>query len=144
MASGFIVLADGRCFARRWSAYDDVLRAVAAELEGTLQAWLLSLLPGSEDEEHLGHGPWLRKSDQLIVERFLDIRELTTENQRRFHDAVKRANERITSSKESVLKVCLSDLADMVNRADRGETPLSRSDWRTIKPPQGKRIGPDW
>jgi hypothetical protein len=57
MASGFIVLSDGRCFARGWSAYDEVLRAVAAELHGEFQEWLVSLVPNTEDEEHLGYGP---------------------------------------------------------------------------------------
>lgn len=33
VASGFLVLPDGRCFAPRWSFYDAVLRAIADELE---------------------------------------------------------------------------------------------------------------
>src|SRR5947209_4793053 len=57
MASGFLVLPDGRCFAPRWSAYDATLRAVAAALdsreEAALRAWLLGLLPGPDDEEHV-------------------------------------------------------------------------------------------
>src|SRR5512133_2616404 len=144
MASGFIVLSDGRCFARRWWAYDQVLRAVSAELDGALREWLLSLLPGTEDEEELGYGAWLRKSDKEIVRRFLDVRDLTHENQRRFHDAAKRANRKASSDSDLVLKKCLSDLADMVDRADKGEPPLSLSDWTVVEPPSGKCLGPDW
>jgi hypothetical protein len=144
MASGFIVLSDGRCFARGWSAYDEVLRAVAAELHGEFQEWLVSLVPNTEDEEHLGYGPWLRKSDQQIIERFLDVRDLTDANQHRFQEAIKKANDRVSVGSSSVLKVCLSDLADMVERAQRGETPLSRSDWTSVAPPQGKHVGPGW
>src|SRR4051812_38955527 len=82
MASGFLVLSDGRCFARRWSAHDAVLRAVAEHLHGSPQArelrdWLLAQLPGLADEEDIGYGPWFRKADEQLVERFLDLREFT-------------------------------------------------------------------
>ena len=53
VASGFLILSDGRCLARNWAAYDAVLRAVAEQLDATLElrAWLLLLLPGPDDEE---------------------------------------------------------------------------------------------
>jgi hypothetical protein len=67
MASGFLVLPDGRCFAPRWSAYDVILRAVADQLDSSevsaLRSWLIGLLPGPNDEEHVGYGPWYRRSD---------------------------------------------------------------------------------
>jgi len=113
-------------------------------LDGALQEWLLSLLPGTGDEVELGYGAWLRKSDKEIVRRFLDVRELTNENQRRFHDAAKRANRTSRSNSDLALKECLSDLADMVDRADKGESPLSLSDWTVVEPPTGKCLGPDW
>jgi hypothetical protein len=148
-----LVLSDGRCFARRWSAHDAVLRAVAEQLDDTLPAqllreWLLSLLPGPGDEEHVGYGPWFRVADQQLVERRLDLRELTVGNQRLFHHAARRAGERAQSQEGAVwqdwLRGCLADLADMVERADRGEPPLSRSEWREVVPSQGRRVGPGW
>ena len=153
MASGFLVLSDGRCFARRWSAHDAVLREVAKQLDGStaareLRDWLLAQLPSPEDEEHVGYGPWFRNSDQQLVERFLDLREFTHDNQRLFHQAARRAGE-CAGSLESEqwpdwLRPCLEDLADMAARADNGEPPLSRSEWREVVPSQGRRIGPGW
>jgi hypothetical protein len=152
MASGFLVLSDGRCFARRWTAHDAVLLAVAEQLSDaqpqSLRNWLLSLLPGPEDEDHVGYGPWFRKSDQQLVERFLDLRELTSENQRLFHQAARQAGGLAKSPEGDVwpdwLRNCLVDLADMAARADLGEPPLSRSDWRSVMPSQGRRVGPGW
>ena len=51
--------------------YDGVLRAVAEELDNSpaarvLREWLLSLLPGPSDTEHLGYGPWIRTADQQV------------------------------------------------------------------------------
>jgi hypothetical protein len=148
-----LVLSDGRCFARRWSGHDAVLRAVADQLGGSpesraLQGWLRSLLPGPEDEEHVGYGPWFRQADQQLVERFLDLRELTPQNQRLFHEAAHRAGALARSADGFAwpewLRECLADLADMAARADRGEPPLSRSEWREVVPSQGRRVGPGW
>jgi len=153
VASGFLVLSDGRCFALRWSFYDDVLRAVAEELQATpaekcLRDWLLSLLPRPNDVDHVGYGPWFRVADQETIERFLDLRELTVENQQLFHQAAKRAGVQAKSHKAAELpewlRNALGDLADMADRADRGEPPLSRSDWRDVVPSEGRRLGPGW
>ena len=59
----FLILADGRCLARRWWAYDAVIRVVAEQLGGSdaalaLREWLLSLLPEPDDEQHVGYGQW--------------------------------------------------------------------------------------
>jgi hypothetical protein len=147
MPSGFLVLADGRCLARRWWAYDQVIRAVADSLEKSapgvaLRGWLLSLLPGPEDEEEIGIGAWHRTADKLTVVRHLDIRELTSENRGLFHDAALEAARRCAPDEDE--SQSLADLADMLMRADRGEPPLSRSDWREVVPSEGKRIGPGW
>jgi len=32
MASGFIILKDGRCFGRRWTGYDEILKIAIKEL----------------------------------------------------------------------------------------------------------------
>jgi hypothetical protein len=147
MASGFLVLPDGRCLARRWSAHDEVLRAVANQLgeDATaqrLKVWLLEQLPGASDEEELGYGAWFRTADQQVVVRHIDLRQMTVKNQQLFCDAAKRAAQ--TEHPEEWLRACLSDLADMILRGERGEPALSKSDWREVVPPRGGPIGPGW
>jgi hypothetical protein len=121
-----------------------VVRAIAELLSGALGDWLLSLLPGPEDEEELGYGAWLRKSDGQVISRFLDVRDLTEENQRRFHEAVVKANQKTNSESDPMLIKCLADLSDMVERANRGEPPLGRSDWTLVQPSSGLHLGPGW
>jgi hypothetical protein len=143
MASGFIVLPDGRCLARRWCAHDAVVSAVADEVAAApLRQWLFEQLPGPDDDEELGYGAWFRESDKTTVMRFFDLRLMTSENQRLFCDAAKRAAS--LSREEDWLTRCLSDLADMISRMESGEPPLSKSDWIDVIPPEGDRIGPGW
>jgi hypothetical protein len=147
MPSGFLVLPDGRCFAKRWAAHDAVLRAVADQLglgpaARELHRWLLEQLPGPNDEEEIGYGAWARALDRQVVVRHLDLRQITAENQRLFCQAVKHAA--LADHAESWLKSCLDDLGDMVDRYERGEPALSKSDWREVWPPKGGPIGPGW
>jgi len=153
MPSGFLVLADGRCLARHWSAYDQVIRAIADSIEPSpegisLRDWLRAQIPNPQDEQELGYGAWLRTADNAVVVRHLDLRELTTVNQRLFHAAVLAAVRKLNESPEVLAWLeapeCLVDLGDMVLRADRNEPPLSRSDWREVVPSQGRQIGPGW
>lgn len=145
MASGFLILPDGRCFSRRWTAHDAVLRVVANHLGNDpaarpLHQWLLEQLPGPNDQEELGYGAWFRNSDQQIIVRKIDLRQMTAESQRQFCAAVKRAS--LNDHSEEWLKRCVADLADMVARFERGEPPLSKSDWREVMPPEVGSIGP--
>ena len=149
MASGFIILADGRCFAPSSRLYDDTLQVIAAHLSDStpariLSAWLLSLLPGPTDKD-IGYG-WVSSSDNETVVRKLDVRELTAENQKLFHRAARLAGERMQSDQSSDVsswtKKCAIELADMVARADRGEPPLSCSHWREVIPTEGQKVGP--
>jgi hypothetical protein len=96
--------------------------------------------------EDLGYGPWLRTSDQAIVERSLDIRELAPKCRSLFDAAVVSAAKAETSAfkDNASLQQCLLDLADMVERATRGEPPLERSDWREVLPAKERRLGPGW
>ncbi len=67
---------------------------------------------------------------------------MTAENQRLFCDAVKK-----TASVQHVqewLDGSLKEFADMIMRMERGEQPLSKSDWVVVVPPDGDRIGPGW
>lgn len=143
MASGFIVLPDGRCFSRRWSTHDVVLRAIAEQMAvDPLRDWLLKQLPGPNDEEELGYGAWFRNSDQTVIVRFIDLRLMTVENRQLFCEAVTRAAS--MNHEDEWLKRGLSDFAEMVARMKRGEPPLSKSDWVEVVPPEGERIGPGW
>ncbi len=153
MASGFLILPDGRCFARNWAIFDATLLAVAEHLEATSVAdefrdWLLGLVPGPNDEAHVGYGPWFRAADQVLVERYLDLRELTPENQRLLCQAARLAALEQPSCPNSALQqlfdICLADLADMIARVSWGETPLSRSDWREVVPSRDRKLGPGW
>lgn len=147
MASGFLVLPDGRCLARRWCAYDEVLRAVAAQLgeesaAQQLKHWLLEQLPGVNDIEEIGIGAWRRTADQETVVRHIDLRKMTVENQRLFCQAAKRAAR--AGHPEEGLRECLADLAEMIERGERGEHPLSKSDWGEVLDPTGEPVGPGW
>jgi hypothetical protein len=143
MASGFIVLSDGRCFSRRWWAHDAVLSAITDQVSAPpLRQWILAQLPGPNDEEELGYGAWFRHSDQTAIVRSIDLRLMTVENQRLFCDAVKRAAS--LHHEDEWLERSLSEFADMVARMERGELPLSKSDWVEVVPPKDERIGPGW
>lgn len=141
-------MPDGRCFAPRWSAYDAVLRAVVEQLDpreaSAFRAWLLGLLPGPDDEERVGYGPWYRRADGQLIERLLDLRELTPENQRLFCRAAKRAASRLGPDAPKWLADCVSKLSDMVICIERGEHPLSLSDWIEVRPSEGRHLGPGW
>jgi hypothetical protein len=152
VASGFLILADGRCFAPVWKVYDAVLRSVVEQLNDStparaLREWLLSQLPGPNDIE-LGYGTWLRAGDEELIPRYLDVRELTPQNQELFHDAAL-----IAAGHAQALEVpirpdsheeALIYLADLIARADRGEPPLSRSMCRVVMPCEGRKTGPGW
>lgn len=149
MPSGFLILTDGRCFARRWSTYDHVIRAVADELanedaEKRFKDWLYELVPGPLDKEDVGYGPWLREADQQLIERFLDLRELTPDNQMYFAKAVKKAAVRMRLYSEDWLQKCLRDLAELIERMESGEAPTSKSDWSEVLPSRGRQLGPGW
>ena len=149
MASGFLVLTDGRCFARRWSTYDHVIRAVADELahdgdEKKLKDWLYEQVPGPLDKEDVGYGPWLREADQQLIERFLDLRELTHEHQAYFLQAAKKAAARMRLFSEDWLQKCLCDLLDMIERMEADQTPTEKSDWSEVLPSRGRKLGPGW
>jgi hypothetical protein len=151
VASGFLILSDGSCFAPHFSFYDEVLEVVAGHLDGSPPArfvkdWLLSLLPGPKDE-NLGYA-WIRVADRQVIPRLLDLRELTIENQKLFHQAVRAVGEQIRLMgdpiREMTIEGHLVHLADMVSKADRGEPPLSHSMWTSVTPHEGRKTGPGW
>lgn len=149
MASGFIILPDGRCFAPRWSVYDKVIEAIVKVLSDTgnekeLKNWLMSILPGKKDIPDIGYGPWVRAKDNQLVERYIDLREMSLEYQYIFQEAVKRAASKSNrdADNDELITDSLNKLADMVYRIERGEEPLSLSDWDKVVPTKGDHIGP--
>ena len=129
------------------------MRAIAEELNHmpsaeALHDWFVSLLPGPDDEEELGYGAWFRTADQQVVLKSLDLRELTPVNQQLVHQAAKSAGKRAESPDaanwDSLFVQSLHYLADLVERTERGEPPLSGTDAIKVKPPSGKRSGPGW
>jgi hypothetical protein len=145
MASGFLVLPDGRCFSVRWALHDAVLQTVAEQLgqEPETQQfgrWLLGQSPGPTDIE-LGYA-WVRARDKSQVVRSIDLRRVTAANQLLFLEAVKRAN--LAGSPDPVLRRCLASLAEKFACWERGEPSLSNSDWDAVLPVEGGPIGPGW
>ncbi len=62
MASGFIILKDGRCLAKRWSIFDYIIELVIEELLNEqckeaieFKEWLQTLIP-NENDEYNGYG----------------------------------------------------------------------------------------
>jgi hypothetical protein len=155
MASGFMILQDGRCFSVRWSAYDAYLLAIADELvrsplELKLGDWLRSLVPTEDDLDHLGYGPWLRRADGEVIARVFDLRELAPCDQRLFEIGAQRAFTGLKLGHSSHLPREYLDnfqrLMRMIKYVRQGRPPAELSDWRDgyTEPPTGKRVGPGW
>ena len=139
MASGFIILSNGACYAPHWPVYDEVIRIIANSIEDTkLQDWLFNLIPKQGDTEILGDGSWLRASDNSIIERTLDIRNLTKVNQALFEDTLLELK---TSNED---KVYTKQLKEMIQRDRNGEDPLSISQWTCILEKTNEKEGPGW
>ncbi|WP_276482519.1 hypothetical protein [Paraflavitalea pollutisoli] len=157
MASGFIILSDGRCLARRWTFYDLIFELVIEvlsadqdqdELKIAFCNWLRTQIPSSEDIE-CGYC-FIRPDGENVVRHF-DLRELTPGNQEIFWKAIQRILIRDILQPEKdeydlirikVFKIFLR----MKKLADRLDHPDNLSDWRKgyTEPPSGERVGPGW
>lgn len=142
MASGFIVLRDGRCFAVRSQLHDAVLRSIARALpnEDVLREWLTRQVPSDQDHE-MGHA-FVRAADDVHVSRSIDTRAMAPEVRQRFEHGVRVATSTGEPNHED-LDRCLSRLQMMLGLCDQGQPPLELSDWRVLTPPPDERIGPD-
>ena len=145
MASGFIILKDARCLAVRGALHDAVIRSVANSLnhDPPLQTWLLSLVPSDGDVD-LGHA-FVRASDRAQIQRMLDLRCLTDSNRLLFENAARHARSiEGPFAPEELVTECLDRLRRMLDSYERGEPPLSLSDWTCEAPPPEGKIGPGW
>ena len=151
MASGFIVFKDGRCFGRRGTGYDEILKIVIKELllieDGKdLAKWLETQIPDLDDESgECGWGFYKTSTDEF-VNRHLDLRSLTVENQQLFGDSIIIGRAKLLDLREeySCLNVDYFEIFyTMFLLSEKGEPPLEFSDWGVIKPCIEKN-GPGW
>jgi hypothetical protein len=152
MASGFIILNDGRCWSRRWTAHDRVLEFVIEELgpkptEREFKEWLQYRIPAKGDIE-MGYAFIKQDSDENIV-RVLDLRELTPENQKSLWAALQKAYTKLVTGageQNEHLNIILRRLLKMRRLAQANDNPDNFSDWVKgyVKPPSGKKSGPGW
>ena len=157
MASGFIILKDGRCLSRRWTYYDYLIELAIKELSNirhknteNFKNWLQTLIP-KEGDEYNGYGGFIRQADGENVQRWLDLRELTTENQQLFWDSLQRTltnliTEGQLNKRNDDLINLLKQFLKMKHLADIGDNPDNLSDWQKgyVEPPTGKQTGPGW
>ncbi len=157
MASGFIILKDGRSLARRWSHYDYIIELAINALSETndkraedLKNWLQTLIPIEGDIEN-GFGGFIRKTDGENIQRWLDLRELTNENQQLFWESMQKALTRLSRDDQAKIDnqvsiMLLKRFLKMKKLADIGDNPDNLSDWKKgyITPPSGNRVGPGW
>lgn len=143
MASGFIVLRDGRCLAVRSRLYDSVVRSIAQGLPNgdQLRELLTKQVPGEQDQE-LGHA-FVRMADSVHVSRLIDTRGMTPEIRQRFEMAVRVAESTGEPGRADV-DHCLARLNTMLAYCDEGRPPLEFSDCCELTPPPDERIGPGW
>jgi hypothetical protein len=143
MASGFIVLGDGRCCSVRWQVHDGVVAAVAATLDerDPLRVWLVEQLPKDGDVE-LGYG-FVRHTDGEHVVRHVDVRGLTPQNQVAFEEAAMRTAS-TPGEHAADIAIGLERLREMVRRRRAAEPALELSDWTSEAPACTARIGPGW
>ncbi len=144
MASGFIILRDGRCLSVRHAIHDSVLRSIAAAIEdGNLRGWLAAQVPADGDID-LGYA-FVRAGSGEHVSRELDTRGLTESNRRSFELAAAKA-EPIAGPHAPFKDVAfaMKRLREMLRLIDEGRPPLELSDWTIEAPPCEERIGPGW
>lgn len=153
MASGFIILKDGRCFARRWTGYDEIIRIVITELEiiengQALADWLNLQIPNSKDKEgeDAGWGFHNSRIDEWR-NRKLDLRSLTQENQVLFWLAIQKGKSKLTERGEDYSPLSLDFFNlfyEMMERAEKGEPPMELNHWIKLAEACNEKNGPGW
>lgn len=155
MASGFIIMKDGRCFARKADVYDYVIKTVIEELRrngrnSEFMQWLASLIPADNDID-MGYG-FIRYDSGEELSRWLDLRELTADNQKAFWTSLQDSLNRNTAklNPESQDKSTFNELLVLLLRmnylAEIEDNPDNLSDWQKgyTEPYSNNRVGPGW
>jgi len=154
MASGFIILEDGRCWARRWTFFDAVIEKICERIsdgDNEFKVFLESALPNENDIE-MGWG-FIRDTDKETVVRTIDLREFAPLNRILFWKAAQTALAALYQNKKDknseaneTLIFGLQLLLKMHKRITKGESPNTLTDWREgySEPETGNKKGPGW
>jgi hypothetical protein len=155
MASGFIILTDGRCFARQADVYDYIIQLVIEELSDNENAkefkqWLETLISSKEDID-MGWGSIKHDTGENIM-RWLDLRELTETNQKLFWTSLQHSLNKLiaTLSTENKDKTAHIELLKILLKMHRlayiRDDPNNLSHWQNgyTEPPSNNKIGPGW
>jgi hypothetical protein len=153
MASGFIILSDGRCLAPRYTGFDYLLELAIGEMrtdcdEGDFRQWLQTRIPSEGDIEN-GYGGFVKASTNENILRNLDLRELTPANQERFWCALQRAVRKLILARDERydgILYLLKRILRMRRLTRIKDDPDHLSDWRAgiIEPSTGAKAGPGW
>lgn len=139
MASGFIVLEDGRTFARNSGVFDGILEnaidVMDAELEEEkiLKKWLKALLVKEEDID-MGWG-FVRDIDGKTIARVIDFRGMSKVYCEILKKTIKH-KKFIQDAQEFFYKEfyeSVVDLIAMISLTEEGEDPLVGSDVDTVR-----------
>lgn len=99
MANGFITLENGKDFFTRWTGYDMIIEIVIRELKEidpqcTFADWLATQIP--EGGQYSG-GALFYNAKNEMVQRILDLRELTENNRSLFWQALEVGRNKVLS-----------------------------------------------
>ena len=145
MASGFIILRDGRCLSLRHAVHDAVLPSIATALNSAtaFHQWLAAQVPGETDAD-LGYA-FVRAADGAHVSRELDTRDRTAPNLTLFERAAREAKPIPgPCAPDEDVNRGLQRLRKMLDSCDEGRPVLESSDWTVEAAPCQTRIGPGW
>lgn len=152
MASGFIILEDGRSYARRYTTYDIIINAVINELgdekeDELLKSWLLTRIPvGDEDKDYIEMGwGFIRNSDEACVNRTIDDRNLKENFKKLFLEKALQAAEQAKNEGRfnNLMLNCFTDFAQMIILAKEGAPAHEFTD-TAIFELEDKKEGPGW
>lgn len=153
MASCFIIYKDGRCFSRRWSGYDEIIKIAIKELRllnnGNLLAeWLELQIPILEEEidNDSCYGFYNARTDDF-VNRYLDTRSLTEENQDLFWKAIQNGRIHLMNKGTDYSSLdfdYFERFYKMYELSENNEPPMEFNDWGKIAEPCSKKNGPGW
>ena len=151
MASGFIILGNGRCLAPRFTGYDYLLELAMAEMadsgeEGEFKAWLQTRIPSEGDIED-GCGGFIKLLTHENIMRHLDLRELAPANEERLWVAWQKAIRKLILARDERYQYIILRLKRVLRmrRLVRiKDDPDNLSDWIKgyVEPATGAKTGP--
>lgn len=153
MASGFIIFEDGRCFAPRYTVYDEVINILIKESRKTdganaLSDWLELQIPQLTEEITADSGwGFFNERTAEWQNRHLDLRSLTKENQDAIWRAAQWGNSEflIYGEQYSPLRYDIyKRFHTMFYLSIIGSPPMELTDWNKPADPCDEKNGPGW